>query len=109
MKFINLPWKDAIYGQKQFFFFFPSGDKFPITFTIAICYSEAVIPLASVNQQSSLTSSHQVISLKNCNWIRVLSVRTQGHIHTQKFRHLGSLYLVLGGKYLKRDASPSIA
>lgn len=39
-------------------FFFPSGDEFPTTFTIAICYSEAVIPLASVNQQGSLTSSH---------------------------------------------------
>lgn len=49
MKFINLPWKDAIYGQKLFFFF-PSGDKFAITFAITICYYKAVIPLASVNQ-----------------------------------------------------------
>lgn len=48
MKFISLPWKDAIYGQKLFFF--SCEDKFPITFAIAICYYEAVISLASVSQ-----------------------------------------------------------
>lgn len=49
MKFISLTWKDAIYGQK-IHFFFHLGTKFAITFAIAICYFEAVVPVASVNQ-----------------------------------------------------------
>lgn len=49
MKFISLTWKDAIYGQKKNVFF-SLGTKFSITFAIATCYFEAVVPMASVNQ-----------------------------------------------------------
>lgn len=49
MKFISLTWKDAIYGQKKYIFLI-WGQKFSITFAIATCCFEPVVPKAFVTQ-----------------------------------------------------------